>query len=140
MRFKDVDDHDECIRMMVRAAEGGINYFDTAPGYFETRSEIVYGKGFAEMRKRNLPYFSSTKTFQTTESGIRKEIEAQLKRLNIPAIDFYHIWSVNSLHNWESRKKDGVLQAFKKLKDEKLINNIVISSHLIKNEIRQLLM
>jgi len=140
MRFKNVDNHDECVRMMIAAAEGGINYFDTAPGYFETRSETVFGKAFAEMRKRNLPYYSATKTFQSTESGIRNEIDAQLKRLNIQAVDFYHIWCITSLDNWAKRKKDGILNTFRKLKDEGLIRHIVISSHLIKNEIKELLM
>ena len=140
MRFKNVDNHDECARMMVTAAQGGVNYFDTAPGYFETRSETVFGKGFAQMRKLGLPYYAATKTFESTESGIRREIEAQLKRLDIPAIDFYHIWCINSLNNWEGRKKDGVLKTFTKLKDEGLIRHICISSHLIKNEIKELLM
>jgi len=140
MRFKNVDDHDECVRMMVAAAKGGVNYFDTAPGYFETRSETVYGKGFAEMRKLGLPYFSATKTFASTEDDIRKEIEAQLKRLDIPTIDFYHIWCITTLENWDVRKKNGILQAFRKLKEEGLIRHICISSHLIKNEIKELLM
>ena len=103
MRFKNINDHDECVRLMVAAAEGGINYFDTAPGYSETKSETVFGKGFAEMRKRGLPYLSATKTFISTESGIRREIEAQLKRLNINTIDFYHIWCITSLDGWEKR-------------------------------------
>ena len=140
MRFKNVDNHEECVRMMVAAAEGGVNYFDTAPGYFETRSEKVFGKGFAELRKRNLPYFAATKTFESTESGIRREIEGQLKRLNIPAIDFYHIWCITNLGNWEARKKNGIVQTFRKLKSEGLIKHICISSHLIKNEIKDLLM
>jgi len=140
MRFKNVDDHDECVRLMIAAAESGINYFDTAPGYFETRSETVFGKAFAEMRKNKLPYYSATKTFESTESGIRKEIEAQLKRLNIGTIDFYHIWCITTLGGWENRKKDGILKTFAKLKEEKLINHICISSHLIKDEIKELLM
>jgi len=140
MRFKNVDDHDECVRMMVAAAQGGINYFDTAPGYFETRSETVFGKGLAQLRKLGLPYYAATKTFESTQDGIRREIEAQLKRLDIPAIDFYHIWCITSLDNWKNRKKDGVLQTFRKLKDEGLIRHICISSHLIKNEIKELLM
>jgi len=140
MRFKNVDDHDECVRLMVAAAQGGINYFDTAPGYFETRSETVYGKAFAQMRKLGLPYYSATKTFESTESGIRTEIEAQLKRLNIDTIDFYHIWCITDLNNWDTRKKNGVLDTFRKLKEEKLINHICISSHLIKDEIKELLL
>ena len=126
--------------MMIAAAEGGVNYFDTAPGYFKTESETVFGKGFARMRKQKLPYFCATKTFKSNESDIRREIDGQLKRLDINAIDFYHIWSIISPEDWQKRKKDGVLQAFRKLKDEGLIKHICISSHLIKGEIRELLM
>jgi predicted aldo/keto reductase-like oxidoreductase len=140
MRFGNVDDHEECVRMMIQAAEGGVNYFDTAPGYFETRSETVFGKGFAELRRRKLPYYTATKTFATTADGIRREIEAQLRRLDIPAIDFYHIWCITSLENWQARQQDGILHTFRKLKDEGLIRHICVSSHLIKDEIRELLM
>ena len=140
MRFKNINDHDECIRLMISAAKGGINYFDTAPGYSDGKSEIVFGKAFAEMRKQGLPYYCASKTFASTENAIRTEIEAQFKRLNISTIDFYHIWSITSLENWENRKKDGVLNAFRKLKEEGLIKHICISSHLIKDEIKELLM
>jgi predicted aldo/keto reductase-like oxidoreductase len=140
MRFAHVDDHEECARMMVAAAEGGVNYFDTAPGYFETKSETVFGKGFAELRRRGLPFYAATKTFAATEDAIRREIEAQLRRMDIPAIDFYHIWCITSLDNWEGRKKDGILHTFRKLKEEGLIRHICVSSHLIKDEIRELLM
>jgi len=140
MRFTNVDDHDECVRMMVAAAEGGVNYFDTAPGYFETRSEITFGKGFAELRRRQLPYYCATKTFAETEDAIRKEIEAQLKRMDIQAVDFYHIWCVTSLDNWQKRKKSGILETFRKLKDEGLIRHICVSSHLIRDEIKELLL
>ena len=140
MRFGHIDDHSECVKMMVAAAQGGVNYFDTAPGYFETRSETVFGKGFAELRRLNLPYYCATKTFKTKEKDIRTEIEGQLKRLGIPAIDFYHIWSVNSLENWQERKHDNILTAFRKLKEEGLIRHICVSSHLIGDDIKELLM
>ena len=140
MRFAHVDDHEECSRMMVTAAEGGVNYFDTAPGYFETRSETAFGKGFAELKRRKLPFFSATKTFAATENDIRREIEAQLKRLGLNAIDFYHIWCITNLDNWKDRKKSGVLNTFRKLKEEGLIRHICVSSHLIDNEIKELLM
>ena len=140
MRFSNIDDHDTCVKMMVAAAQGGVNYFDTAPDYFGIKSETVFGKGFAELRRLNLPYFCATKTFESTEKGIRGEIEAQLKRLDIPSIDFYHMWCIRSLENWQKRKKDGIIEAFKKLKDEGLIKHICISSHLIGDEIKELLM
>jgi predicted aldo/keto reductase-like oxidoreductase len=140
MRFANVDDHDECVRMMLAAAEGGVNYFDTAPGYFETRSETVFGKGLAELRRKNLPYYLASKTFSSTEDAIRKEIEAQLKRLDVQFIDFYHIWCITSLEQWLNRKKDGVLKTFRKLKEEGLIRHVCISSHLISDEIKELLL
>jgi len=140
MRFAHIDDHDECVRVMTAAAEGGVNYFDTAPGYFETKSETVFGKGFAELRRRKIPYYCATKTFASGPDDIRREIEAQLKRMDIPAIDFYHIWCITSLENWRSRKQNGILQTFRKLKEEGLIRHICVSSHLIKDEIKELLM
>ncbi|MCL2044240.1 MAG: aldo/keto reductase [Treponema sp.] len=140
MRFANIDNHDECITTMVTAAEGGVNYFDTAPGYFGIKSETVFGKAFAEFKRRGLPFYSATKTFATTPDAIRREIDAQLKRLNVPAVDFYHIWSITSLDNWQSRKNDGVLQTFIKLKDEGLIRHVCVSSHLINDEIKELLM
>jgi predicted aldo/keto reductase-like oxidoreductase len=140
MRFGHIDDHEECVRMMIRAAEGGVNYFDTAPAYFDIRSEQVFGKGLAEMRKRKLPYYVATKTFKTTEDDIRREIDAQLKRLDVPAVDFYHIWCITSLDNWQARKKDGALNAFRKLKEEGLIRHICVSSHVVRDDIKELLM
>jgi len=140
MRFADVDDHDECIRMVVAAAEGGINYFDTAPGYFEGRSETVFGKALAELRRLGLPYYCATKTFASEGGAVRREIEAQLKRLDVPSIDFYHIWSIVNLENWQKRKADGILETFARLKEEGLIGHVCVSSHLINDEIRELLM
>jgi len=140
MRFANIKDHEECIRTMLTAAEGGVNYFDTAPGYFETKSETVFGKAFAEFNRRKLPFYCATKTTASKESAIRKEIEAQLKRLGIPAIDFYHIWCITSPQGWQKRKKDGILQTFIRLKEEGLIRHICVSSHLIRDEIKELLL
>ena len=139
MRFANIDDHEECVRTMVTAAEGGMNYFDTAPAYFGIKSETVFGKAFAEFKRRNLPFYCATKTTASKEGAIRNEIEAQLKRLGLSAIDFYHIWCITNTENWQKRKNDGVLQTFVKLKEEGLIRHICISSHLINDEIKELL-
>ncbi len=139
MRFKDIDDQEKCIEMMIEAAESGINYFDTAPLYFDIKSEQVFGAAFKEFRKRNLPFYSSTKTFRSKEDEIRRDIEAQLKRLNLDSIDFYHMWNVSSLEKWEARKKDNVIGTFIKLKEEGLIKHIAVSSHLIGDQIKELL-
>jgi uncharacterized protein len=140
MRFKAIDDQDACVDMMVAAAEAGITYFDTAPAYFGIKSETIFGKGFQELSRRGFEFFTSTKTFQSTEAGIRRELDAQLKRLGRDVIDFYHVWCITDLPQWEQRKKDGVITAFRRLKEEGLIRHIGVSSHLIGDEIRDLLM
>jgi uncharacterized protein len=139
MRFGAVDDRDACTTMMVKAAEGGVNYFDTAPAYFGIKSEQAFGQGLAELRKRKLPYYLSTKTSKSEPGLIRAEIEAQLERLGVEAIDFYHVWCITSLEGWDRRKRDGVIDTFRELKAEGLIRHISVSSHLIGDEIKELL-
>jgi predicted aldo/keto reductase-like oxidoreductase len=139
MRFGAIDDSDACVAMMVQAAEAGVTYFDTAPGYFGVKSETVFGQGFRELARRGLPFLSATKTFKSTEEAIRTEIEAQLKRLGLSAIDFYHAWCITSLDEWRKRRKDGVIDTFRKLKEEGLIRHICVSNHLIGDDIRELL-
>ncbi len=139
MRFNAIDDASECVGMMVEAAEAGVNYFDTAPAYFGTRSEEVFAEGFAELRRRGLPFYSATKTSKDTEKGVLSEAEAQLKRLGVPAVDFYHVWCITSLEGWRGRKRGGVLEAFRRLKREGLIRHVAVSSHLIGDEIKELL-
>jgi predicted aldo/keto reductase-like oxidoreductase len=104
MRFKKIDDTAACVRMMVEAARAGVNYFDTAPEYMGTKSETVFGEGFRELRNQGLPFFSATKTVKSDESSIRRELDAQLKRLQVDSVDFYHVWCVTSLADWENRK------------------------------------
>ncbi len=139
MRFKDIDNPDKCVEMMLEAAKAGINYFDTAPGYFGTKGEEVFGEGLKELRRQDLPFFCATKTFKSSEKNIRGELEQQLKRLGLDAIDFYHMWCVTNLKNWRERKEHGIIDAFLKLKEEGLIKHICVSSHLIGDDIRELL-
>ncbi len=139
MRFADIDDRERCVRTMVAAAQGGVNYFDTAPDYFGTKSEETYGEGLAELRRLGIPHYVATKTFKSKPDEIRAEIEAQLLRLGVPSIDFYHVWCITTLENYQKRKNDGVLDAFRSLKEEGLIKHICVSSHLIGSQIVELL-
>lgn len=140
MRFGAVDDRETSVALMLEAARAGVTYFDTAPGYFGTKSEEVFGHAFREMRRLGLPFLSATKTFASTERDIRREIEAQLVRLDVPAIDFYHAWCITSLPGWARRTRDGIVAALRKLREEGLVRHVCVSSHLIGDEIRELLM
>jgi predicted aldo/keto reductase-like oxidoreductase len=139
MRFEAIDDTDACVAMMVAAAEAGVNYFDTAPGYFDGKSEIVFGAGLAELRRRGLPCFCSTKTERSAPADIRREIESQLTRMRVDRIDFYHVWCITKLEHWRARKAAGVLGEMRRLKEEGLVGHVCVSSHLVGDEIRELL-
>ena len=60
--------------------------------------------------------------------------------MKVPAIDFYHVWCITTLGEWQDRKKDSVLDIFRKLKEEGLIRHICVSSHLTRDEIKELLL
>lgn len=139
MRFGEIENREACVALMLEAARAGINYFDTAPGYFGVRSEEVFGEAFAEFRRQGLAFYCATKTFAADEKSIRAEIEKQLRRLGVDAVDFYHIWCLTSIEEWRERKRAGVLEAFRKLKQEGLVRHICVSSHLIGDDMRELL-
>jgi len=139
MRFRDIEKREANVELMVEAAKAGINYFDTAPGYFGTKSEETFGEAFRELKRLNLPFYCATKTFHSKPDEVRKEIEAQLPRLGVDAIDFYHVWCIASLRTWRERKQDRVLETFLRLKEEGLIRHISVSSHLIGEDIQELL-
>ncbi len=139
LRFRDIDRRDRCVEMIVEAARAGVNYFDTAPGYFEGRGEQVFGEGFRELRRLGLPFYCATKTTAASQEEIRAEIEAQLARLQVESIDFYHAWYLTSLQGWRERRARGLPRAFLRLKEEGLIGHICVSSHLIGGEIHELL-
>ncbi len=130
MRFPKEFTPDECAELVKAAYDAGITYFDTAIGY--GRSEEVMGLAFKEMMKTRArrPFTVATKTFGATPDDIRRDAETSLKRLQIDAIDFYHMWCILSPEAYDERKLTGALEGFAKLKEEGLVRHIVVSSHM----------
>ena len=126
---KKVFDEEQSIRMMHRAMELGVNYFDTAPGYCDTISEIIVGKA---LKGRRDPVYLSTKYPTETASGddYERKLETSLKKLDTDYIDFYHFWGI-SLETWEKKldTPDGPLVRALKLRDQGVIRHISFSFH-----------
>jgi hypothetical protein len=137
MRFENIDDVEACAALVQAAYDAGITYFDTARNYFGGRSEERFGTAFAEMKKTRAerPFHVATKTFASTPDQIRRDAEEQLERLQLDAIDFYHVWCIKTREELEERRRDGVLEGFLKLKEEGLVNHVCISSHQAGSEI-----
>ena len=92
-------DHDECIRIIHRALDAGINFIDTADVYSRGESEEIVGKALAGGRRDNVVL--ATKVHGTmgddpNELGnsrrwIVREVENSLRRLGTDWIDLYQI-------------------------------------------------
>ena len=132
MRFEDIKDEEGCVALICSAYQAGINYFDTAPIYCQSKSEKIFGQAFIEMKKTRAekPYYISTKTFASQDSQIRRDLETSLKRLQVDVIDFYHVWCLIRPEQYRERIGKGLLKTFSKLKEEGLIRNICVSSHM----------
>lgn len=130
MRFENQDDPEACAELMHTAYDAGINYFDTAPGY--GKSEELFGLALKEMKvtRAKRPYYIASKTMKSKPDDIRADLETSLKRMDIDSIDFYHVWCIHNLKQYEARKADGVLSTFVKLKEEGLVKHICVSSHM----------
>jgi aryl-alcohol dehydrogenase-like predicted oxidoreductase len=96
-------DHDEAIRIIHRAVDGGINFIDTADVYSRGESEEIVGKALAGGRRENVVLatkFHGTMGDDPNEAGnsrrwIMREVEASLKRLQTDWIDLYQV------HRWD---------------------------------------
>ena len=130
MRFNNDDDLDTCAALVKDAYDKDINYFDTAPAY--ERSEDIFGIALKEMKKTRSqkPFYVSTKTLKSDPSDIRSDFETSLKRMDLDYIDFYHVWCVMSLDDFNNRKTKGALPEFEKLKDQGLVKHICVSTHM----------
>ncbi|RYG64972.1 aldo/keto reductase [bacterium] len=98
MNFASSTSDEDSVAIMHRALDAGINFWDTADVYSETRSEVAVGKALQGKRDQ---VFLATKVHGKVGSGpndegnsrlhIIKGCEDSLKRLNVDHIDLYQI-------------------------------------------------
>ncbi len=92
------DDEAECIRMVRRALDAGINYFDTSDVYSHGESETILGKALAGVRdnvvlatKFSLPMTPNPNHRGNSRRWIMQETENSLRRLGTDYIDLYQV-------------------------------------------------
>ena len=115
---------DEAVKILRRAYEGGINYFDTARFY--TDSEEKIGLALSDVREKII---ISTKTMQKTPEGFFAELNVSLSLLKTDYIDIYQF------HNPPFCPKPndgtGLYEAMLKAKADGKIRYIGITAHKI---------
>ncbi|SDY60016.1 aldo/keto reductase [Tindallia californiensis] len=138
MRFG--KDNDYAAEVVRHASACGINYFDTAPFYNEDRSEDIFGKAFQKMPA---PFFVSTKSSinsDQTASDVRKRLENSLKRMGLEKINFYHMWCIMDLDQYDRvMAPGGPYEGAIKAKEEGLIDHLCFSTHCKGEDIEKII-
>ncbi len=141
MRFDLSNSLEENAQLLLYARDKGVNYFDTAPGYCENKSEDIYGIALKQMKREE--YFVSTKCMPANAPTVEKAIEAvenSIKRLNCEYIDYYHVWCLRTMeHYHDAMRVGGQYEGLLKCREKGLIRNIVFSSHQPGSEIRHII-
>jgi aryl-alcohol dehydrogenase-like predicted oxidoreductase len=92
-------DHDECIRIIHRALDAGINFIDTADVYAQGESEEIVGKALAGGRRDELilatKFHGAMGSDPNRQGSSRRwiigEVEDSLRRLGTDWIDLYQV-------------------------------------------------
>jgi len=113
---------DEAARILRKAYDGGINYFDTAHVYSDSEEKL--GLALADVRDKII---ISTKAMATTPESFWEQLELSLKRMKTDYIDIYQF------HNPAScpRPDDGSgrYEAMLEAKRKGMIRHIGITNH-----------
>ena len=114
--------NEEATKILRRAYDGGINYFDTARFY--TDSEEKIGNALADVREKII---ISSKTMRTEVEGFWRELKLSLSLLKTDYIDIYQF------HNPPFCPKpgdgSGLYEAMLEAKEKGMIRHIGITSH-----------
>lgn len=119
----------ESTKLLSKAYENGINYFDLGHGYHMGKSENFVGGVLSKYERGT--YYLATKIpmwLCETLDDVKKIIKLQMTDLRTNYIDFYLIHSVNK-SNYEKAKQLGVIDYLFTLKEKGIFKNIGFSFH-----------
>lgn len=118
------DDKDTAVRLLRKACEHGINYYDTARGY--TDSEEKLGLAFGDMGVRDKIYIA-TKTHAKDVAGFWSDLETSLKMLRTDYIDVYQFHNPKQV--FRPGDGTGMYEAALEAKAKGLIRHIGFTNH-----------
>lgn len=116
-------------KMIRRAMECGVNYFDTAYMYHRGRSEVFAGEVLSKYPRESYYLTSKMPIVQMkSESDNERIFNEQLKRTRAGYFDFYFMHWLNKEH-WDMAKRLKTLDFMKRMKAEGKIRRIGFSYH-----------
>lgn len=123
-------DLEETNRMVDYFLDHGFNYFDTAHGYLQGRSELALKECLVKRHPRDSFILTDklTTSFFNREEDIRPLFEKQLEACGVDYFDFYLMHAQNSQH-FEKYKKCRAYETAFELKKEGKVKHVGISFH-----------
>ncbi|MCM1100178.1 MAG: aldo/keto reductase [Clostridium sp.] len=115
-------DKDTAVRILRRAYEGGMRFFDTARAYSD--SEEKMGAAFGDMRDK---IYIATKTMAKTPEEFWQQLDESLERLRTDHIDLYQFHCVNRCY--APGDGTGMYECMLEAKAQGRIRHIGVTAH-----------
>lgn len=136
MRFDMSQPESSHIDLVHYAFERGINYFDTAPGYCNDQSEIIFGKALSTLPRDQVVI--STKLMPGSiknKTEALDRIKRSCDRLQTDYIDIFHAWNFRNMAQYaDCIRPDGLYDAMLQAQADGLIRHLAFSTHLTGNK------
>ena len=117
----------EAESVIKKAVEAGVNYFDTAPAYQQSRDYL--GKFLWSYTKRE-NIFLASKTHDRTYEGTLSLVEDSLRRLNTDYLDLLQLHDLREKDDLiEIFSDNGAIHALKELKKQGKVRFLGITGH-----------
>ena len=115
----------DAVRLLRRAFDGGMRYFDTARAYSDSEEKL--GKAFAGGLRDRLVL--ATKTMAKTPAAFRADLDESLRRLRTDRIDVYQFHCAPRC--WRPGDGSGMHEAMEKARAAGKIRFIGLTAHLL---------
>ena len=119
------DDMETSIKILRRAYEGGMTFFDTARAYSDSEEKI--GNALSDVREK---IFIATKTAAKTPEDFWKDLETSLRLLKTDYVDIYQFHQASKCY--KPGDGTGMYEAMLEAKEQGNIRHIGITAHKIK--------
>lgn len=113
-------------KLLLKAYESGMTYFDTARAYSDSEEKIGYA--FKELDRSS--YYIATKTMARNVEGFWKDLNTSLEKLNTDYIDIYQFHNVDQV--FKPGDGTGMYEAMLEAKEKGMIRHIGITAHKYK--------
>lgn len=118
------DDIDLSVRILRKAYDGGITFFDTARAYSDSEEKI--GLALSDVRKN---IFIATKTMAQNTDQMKSQLETSLKTLKTDYIDIYQFHCAGQCY--KPGDGTGMYELMEDFKRQGIIRHIGITAHKI---------